>query len=121
MQSHRYYGVVNAWITQMRTTYKIIIEYQKTIGVKVLNPAEVLESTETRVKHKIRQTGKALKRYAWVDRDRLDATGQKRLDHQSLVALRLKQALTTAKNESAIDLAPIQSLPRPNVKMLKSA
>jgi hypothetical protein len=114
-QSGRYYGVVNSWISQIKNSNGIIIEWEPSKGVRVLNPAEVLESTEKRVSRKIGQTGRAIKGFAWVDRNRLDDVGQRRLDHQVQVASKLKTVLAAHKKESAIDIAPVQSLPKPKL------
>ena len=108
----RYYGVVNAWISRQRNTNGIFITWQPGDGVKILSPAEVLEHTETRARQKMRQTGKAIKNFAWVDRNRLDEMGQKRLDHQMRVAGAIKDALDKGRRELAIDLAPVISLPK---------
>jgi hypothetical protein len=61
----------------------------------------------------IRKTKRSIKIVALVDGGRLDETGKKRLDHIKHVAFVLTEALTSAKTQLAIDLAPIKSLPRP--------
>jgi hypothetical protein len=99
----------------MKNSNSIVLEWQPGSGVKVLNPAEILESAETRLKQKIGQTGRAIKRFAWVDRSRLDTVGQQRLDHQVRVAAKLKEALGTGKKELAVELSPVQSLPKPKL------
>jgi hypothetical protein len=48
----------------------------------------------------------------WVDRDRLDSIGQRRLDHQMHVASVMRSALDNARKDMAVSLAPVQSLPQ---------
>jgi len=110
--SQRYYGVVNAWISKQKHDNGIIIKWQPSVGLKVLNPAEVLEFAETRTKQKAKQLGRSVKWFSWVDRKRLDDTGQKRLDHQMMVSARMAQAVASAQKELAVELAPIKSLPK---------
>jgi hypothetical protein len=110
--TQRYYSVINSWIAGLRNTTGLFLAWEVTIGVKVLNPAEVLSHAETRTRQKIGQTGKALKTYQWVDRDRLDSIGQRRLDHQMHVASVMRSALDNARKDMAVSLAPVQSLPQ---------
>lgn len=113
--SHRYYAVVNSWIGRQKNDNGIFIVWEHTVGIKVLNPAEILMHAEIRTRQKIGQTGKAIRTFAWVDRARLDDMGQKRLDHQLRNATEVKRALESAKKNLAIDLAPIASLPKPKL------
>lgn len=108
----RYYGVVNAWRSQMKNAHGIFIVWEPTQGVKVLAPSDILTYAEMQTRQKIKQTGRAIRHFAWVDRNRLDATGQKRLDHQTRVASAIKDALTTARREMAVNISPVKSLPR---------
>lgn len=117
--TQRYYGVVNSWIHQQRNSNGIFVVWVPAQGIKVLSPSEILEYSETRTRQKIRQTGQAVRTFAWVDRNRLDETGQKRLDHQMRVTNAMKNALDSAKRELAVELAPVHSLPKP--KILKQA
>lgn len=110
--SPRYYSVIRAWIRKQRITRRVILEWVHAVGLKVLNPAEVLSTAEDVTHRKIRQTQKAISRFSWVDRNRLNSQGQSRLDHQTMVYGRLTYALSQAKRESAIELAPVQSLPK---------
>ena len=110
--SSRYYGVVNAWISKMKGENAIILTWQPSIGLKVLNPAEVLEHAETRTKQKSNQLRKATKWFGWVDRNRLDETGKRRLDHQVIIAAKLAQQTRDAQKDLAIELAPIKSMPK---------
>lgn len=111
----RYYAVVNSWIGQMRNSNGIFIIWKPTIGIRVLPPEGVLEHAETRTRQKIRLTRRAISTFAWVDGKRLDAMGQKRLDHQMRNVAILKEHLDAAQKATAIDLAPIKSLPKPKI------
>jgi hypothetical protein len=113
--SGRYYGVINSWIKQMKSANGIFIVWQSTVGVKVLDPAEILNHAENVTKQKIGQTGRAIKNFAWVDRRRLDATGQKRLDHQLRVAAAIEDSLAAARRDMTVELAPVKSLPKPKL------
>lgn len=112
----RYYAVVKSWIGRQRAENRIFIVFEPKIGVKVLNPAEVMEYAEKSVRQKIGQTGKAVRIFNWVERERLDSTGQKRFDHQTKVVGVIRQSLEAARKELAIELSPIKSLPRPAVR-----
>lgn len=112
----RYYAVVKSWIGKQRAENRIFIVFESKVGVKVLNPAEVMEYGERTLRQKIGQTGKAARIFNWVERDRLDTTGQKRFDHQTRVIATIKQSLDSARKELAVELAPIKSLPRPAVR-----
>lgn len=111
-QSGRYYGVVNAWITRQRNQNGVFMVWELTVGLKVLNPAEILDFAETRTRQKIRQTRRAIKTFGYVDRSRLDNVGQRRLDHQLRVAEAIKTSLDMAKRDLAVELAPVKSLPK---------
>lgn len=108
----RYYGVVKSWINSQRNQNGVVIEWEPSIGIRVLDPAGVLQCAEKKTSQKIRQVGRAVRRFGWVDRSRLDDTGQRRLDHQVRVAAVVSGALAAAKKDLAIDLAPVQSLPK---------
>lgn len=111
-KSQRYYGVINSWMTKLRNETGIFLAWEVGDGVKVLTPAQVLGHAETRTRQKLKQTGRAIRTFAWVDRERLDAKGQARLDHQTRVATALKAALDKTRQEMAVELAPVQSLPK---------
>lgn len=117
--TQRYYSVVDSWTAKQRNENGIYIVWVQGTGIKVLNPAEILQHGETKVRQKIKQTGRAVRTFAWVDRERLDDIGQKRYDHQCLVAQRINESLNAARKELAIDLAPVKSLPKP--KLVKNA
>lgn len=112
----RYYAVINSWISKQKNENSIIIVWESRVGLKVLDPASILNHAEVRTRQKAGQLNRAVKLFGWVRRDRLDDTGQKRYDHQVRVAAVLAQAVTSAKKELAIELAPIKSLPKPKVQ-----
>jgi len=113
--SQRYYGVINSWISQLKNSNGLFIIWEASIGIKVLNPAEILNVAEVRTRQKIKQTGKAIKTFGWVDRSRLDTTGQKRLDHQLRVVAAVKESIDNARKQLSIDIAPVKSLPKPQL------
>jgi hypothetical protein len=117
--NQRYYSVINSWISQTRNTHGIFVVWEPTVGVKVLEPVEILTHAEQRTRQKIAQTGKAVRTFAWVDRSRLDAVGQQRLDHQNRVVSVMRDALQSARKDLAVNLAPIASLPKP--KLIREA
>ena len=113
--SQRYYGVCNSWIAKVKNETGIYMVWDQGSGIKVLTPAMLLGHAETRTRQKIKQTGRAIKTFAWVQRDRLDETGQQRLDHQMRVANALKSAIDTTRRELAVELAPVKCLPKRKV------
>src|SRR5215467_6274146 len=94
--TQRYYGIVNSWLVKNRRTYGVYIRWERPIGIKVLNPAEILDHGETQTRQKIRLTGKAMRITDYCDRSRLDAAGQQRLDHKNQVESRVADALKVA-------------------------
>jgi len=117
--TQRYYGVIHSWISQSRNSNAIFIAWEPKVGVKVLDPASLLTHAEMRTRQKIRQTGKAIRIYGFVDRGRLDALGQQRFDHDKRVLNAYCEAMNAANKDLAVPLAPIQSLPKP--KLIKGA
>lgn len=113
--SQRYYGIINSWISQQRNDNGVFMVWEQARGLKVLGPAEILNYAETRTRQKMKQTGRAIKTFGWVDRTRLDDVGQKRLDHQMRVANTIRDAIDSARKQLAIDLAPVRSLPKPKL------
>lgn len=113
--TQRFYGVINAWRRRLRADRNIDSEWVRGVGVKILNPADRLKVSEGNIKHGIRKTNRAYRRLAVTPRDRLDAVGQQRYDHQLQVAAKLIAAGREAKKELAIDLAPVKSLPKPKL------
>lgn len=111
----RYYGVINAWRRRLRADRNIDSEWIQGVGVRILNPADRLKVSEFNIKQGIRHTGRAFRRLAVTPRERLDAVGQQRYDHQLTVGAKLIQAGREAKKELAIDLAPVKSLPKPKL------
>lgn len=115
--SQRYYGVLNSWIGQMKHSHGIFIVWQPGLGIKVLTPAAILDHAEVKTRQKMRQTGRAVNIYGWVDRGRLNTLGQQKFDHQKRVLAAFGDAMQNARKEMSITVAPIESLPRP--KLLK--
>ena len=111
--SSRYYGVINTWIKRTLNANGVYIAWQPGDGLKVLDPAGVLNRAEILTRQKMKQTGRAIKTFAWVDRTRLDSIGQQRLDHQVRVAQAIAAVLVEKRRELAVELAPIRSLPKP--------
>jgi hypothetical protein len=111
----RYYGVINSWLAQMKNSNGIFMIWEPSVGIKVLDPASILTHAENKTRQKIRQTGRAVNIYGWVDRTRLDMLGQQRFDHQRHKVSVLKDALHVAAKDLAVALAPIKSLPKPKV------
>jgi hypothetical protein len=111
-RSQRYYGVVKAWMARQKSSNGLVLSMQPSIGVKVLDPASVLDLAETRTRQKLGQTGKALRIFDWVERARLNDIGQKRLDHNLQVRAKMRFAIETARKDLAIELAPVQSMPK---------
>lgn len=116
---HRYYSVINSWLSHMKNENGIVMVWEPSEGVTVLDPAGILAYTENRTRHKIRQTIKAAKGAAWVPENRLDPIGQQRLLHFRRLASNMCDSLDAARREMAVSLAPVKSLPKP--KLLKEA
>jgi hypothetical protein len=117
--AHRYYAVVNSWIAHMKNENGIFMVWEPAVGVTVLDPAGILSFAENRTRHKLRQTGRAVKDFGWVNRNRLDSIGQQRFDHINRVASAAADASKSALKGMSISLAPVKSLPRP--KLIKEA
>lgn len=115
--TQRYYGVINAWRSRVRNSNGVILEWQPGDGLKVLDPAGVLDCSENRTRQKIKQLcgPRAIGMFAWVDRARLDDVGRRRFDHQARVVRALKDAVIEKRRELAIELAPVKSLPKPKI------
>lgn len=111
----RYYAVVNSWKALRKKSEGILMRWEKGQGLLVMDPATKLKDTEQHIHQKMRQTGRAVRELGWVNRDRLDEIGRKRLDHHMLVAYEIKNALDAAGKKLAIELAPVKSLPKPQI------
>lgn len=107
----RYYAVVNSWRGKQRAQRNIILEYRDG-GLKVLPPGEVLDVAETSTHRAARHIKRAVRKFGWVDRKRLDESGQRRYDHTSRVATVMAAAVEDSKKKMAIELPAAQSLPR---------
>lgn len=75
--SQRYYGVVNSWIKRQKLSNGIHIVWIPGDGLRVLNPAEKLDHTDTNTERKIKGTVRAVAEYAWVDRETVGRNGAK--------------------------------------------
>lgn len=113
--TRRYYSVINSWLSEMKNSNAIFMTWEHGVGIKVLNPSGILYHGESRVKQKSSQIQKAVKIFAWVSRARLDEVGQQRLDHQVRVASAIAAAARSGTKEMAIELAPVKSLPKPQL------
>ena len=111
----RYYGVVNSWIHKAKIEHGIYIIWKQGDGIEVLDPAKLLAHAGSRTRQKIRQTGRAINTYRFVDRSRLNTSGQKAFDHQKRVLTVFGDAMQTVKKDLPIALEPIQSLPKPKL------
>lgn len=110
--SSRYYGVINSWINRLRNVSRIHAAWKPGDGIKILPPDELLGHGESRLRQKIGQTVKAANIFAWVERERLDSIGQRRLDHQIQIASRIKEKLTQERRQLSVELSPVRSLPK---------
>jgi hypothetical protein len=113
--TQRYYAVINSWRIQTKNSNGIFIAWEPGTGIKILAPADVLDHAETKTRQKIRQTGRAIGIFGYVDRNRLNPIGQQRLDHQLRVTTAVKDALRAARKDMSINLAPVASLPKPQL------
>ncbi len=110
--SQRYYGVINSWISKVKSETGIFMVWEQGDGVKVLAPSGVLEHAETITRQKIKQTKRAVNTFAWVKRDRLNDVGRQRLDHVMRVGNAIKESIDSARRQLAVELAPAKSLPK---------
>lgn len=117
--SQRYYSVINSWRSQIKHTAGIIIEWEQTKGVVVLDPAGILNHSEAKTRQKMRQAARAMKLHSYSDRNRLDAVGQQRHDHIGRIYAIFSKQIDNTHHEMAIALAPIKSLPKP--KLIREA
>lgn len=115
-RSSRYYAVVNAWVRRKRASMGIFMVWESKVGLRVLDPASILTFSEARFQQKLVQTGRSIRNFGYVDRDRLNGLGQQRLDHQLQVAMKIRDAVESARKELAIGLSPIASLPQRSAK-----
>ena len=109
----RYYGTINSWKMRILNRTNVFLAWLPGQGLEVLDPAKVFGHVETKTRQKMRQTGRAVRMYGHVNRDRLNDIGQRRLDHQMKVLDAMRQHLDAAKREMAIELVPVRSLPKP--------
>lgn len=112
----RYYGVVNSWIHKQKDEQGIFIVWEQQQGLRVLDPASLLAHAERKTREKVTGLVRAVRIFGWVDRNRLDETGQRRLDHQARVASVIREAVESGKKQLAVELSPIKSLPKLRLK-----
>jgi hypothetical protein len=110
--AQRYYGVINSWISKIKSETGIFMVWEQGDGVRVLAPSGVLEHAETITRQKIKQTKRAVNTFAWVKRDRLNEVGRQRLDHVMRVGNAIKESIDSARRQLAVELAPVKSLPK---------
>jgi hypothetical protein len=115
----RYYAVLNSWMKQQKKSNGVLMRWQPSVGIVVQDPADKLKSVESRMHQKLKQTGRAAGEIIFVDRSRLDETGQRRLDHETRRAHAIKDWADGERKQLAIELAPVKSLPKP--KLVKEA
>lgn len=111
--NQRYYSVINAWRHQLLAANGVFLAWKATIGVEVLDPAGVLSHADGKTRQKLRQMGRAIRLYGWVDRSRLDPVGQQVFDHKRRVCALLEDSLRSARKDLPIPLGPFHSLPKP--------
>lgn len=108
----RYYSVINAWRSRIKHAFGIFAVWEPGEGVKILDPAGVLVHAETRTRQKSRQLIRCIRIFGWVDGTRLNEEGKRRLDHQLASSARLSYAVAQSAKEMAVDISPVQSLPK---------
>lgn len=113
--TQRYYGVINSWRKKLFNELGIDSSWIPAQGLRILSPADRLHVSESDFKTGLRRTKKAIRRLAATPRDRLDAVGQQRYDHASIVMAKIKGEANSAQKQLAIDLAPVRSLPKPKL------
>lgn len=114
--SKRYYAVINSWRKKLRATRDIDTEWDRGVGLKILTPADRLSCGERDFRRSVRATARAVKRTLSTDRDRLDSVGQRRYDHIATRVRPFLEDMRRVRKELSVDLAPVQSLPKPNLE-----
>jgi hypothetical protein len=111
----RYYCVVNSWRREMKNMNAIHIIWEPKIGLRVLDPAQLFGHTKKGINQKTRQVGRKYRDLDYVERNRLNPVGQQHLDHHLQVRAKVAAALESASKDLAVDLAPVKSLPKPQI------
>lgn len=111
----RYYGVINSWIAKVKTDHAIILAWQPGDGVAVLDPAGIMQTSESRVRKHIKGVGRGIRLHSYVDRRRLDEKSQQIFDHKTRVYGAYQAASRLALKELPIELGPAKSLPKPKL------
>lgn len=114
--SNRYKGVVTAWRKRLRRERNIDTDAVVGVGIKVLPPADRLRCSERDYTRGVRQQLRSEARLMSVPRERLDEKGQHRYDHARSVLAKTRDAVLSARRELAVDIAPVKSLPKRQVK-----
>jgi hypothetical protein len=119
--SGRYYAVCNSWMHKVKQSTGIFMVWEPKEGIRVLEPTGVLGFGETRQRQKLKQLARSTKHFAWVKRERLDEIGKLRLDKQLRVASGIRDFIVSTTREMAVELAPVRSLPKPQIVRDKTA
>ena len=113
--TQRYYGVINSWISSVKNSNGIIIIWQPSVGLKILEPSGTMGHVDRKSRQKARQFVSATRIFGWVDRNRLNSAGQARLDHQMQYLAKIASEVRSVPKELAVDIAPVLSLPKPKL------
>jgi len=111
----RYRGVTRSWRHLLFNTRNIDSAPVSGVGFKILPPHERQTESEREARLGFRRFHRTFKRMASIPHERLDAKGQQRHDHEMMVMSRLNTTVREARKAVAIDIAPIQSLPKPKL------
>jgi hypothetical protein len=110
--SQRYYGVINSWRNDYKRQFGVIMEWEPGMGLRVLRPHEHLQHCETGLRRSAKRVGRKVRELGYVQRDRLDERGRARYDHMTRNAAILAKAAIDARKHFAVEIAPVQSLPK---------
>jgi hypothetical protein len=119
--TQRYYGVINSWRKKLFNELGIDTAWLPGDGIKILPPADRLKVSEGDFKTGLRKAKRAVRRLAATPRERLDDIGRKRYDHTAIVMAKVSSVADEARKQLAIDLAPVKSLPRPQLVLKEMA
>lgn len=113
--TQRYYGIVNSWRKKLFNELGIDSAWVPGDGVKILTPDEHLHHGEKDTSSGRRKTKRGMKRTAATPRDRLNEIGKQRYDNDMIANAKLAAAMQEHNKLTAIELAPVKSLPRPKL------
>lgn len=111
----RYFGIINSWRAKLLRTRNIDTEFERGNGLKILPPEDRLAVSERDFHFSARALGRSLRRTTMVPRDRLNEVGKRRADHIEKRVAFAYQSVSEARKQLAIDLAPVKSLPKPQL------